>query len=310
MGKLDELRRLAVGNVDESMGGSPPPMHGVSAAGPRPVPARLQGLTRQNDVAQIPLDKIDRDPNQPREEFDKEALRCLAESFKARGQLQPIRVRWDEGRGVYVILCGERRWRAARMAGLPTMSCIIVDRPLDPGELLAIQLVENCLREDLKPIEQAKAFKSLMETNSWSGNQLARELAIPQPSVVRALRLLELPGTVQDQVEQGALPPATAYEIGKLADPDEQCEVAARAVAEGISRADVITEVHRRQNRSTTGAAKVTRPRPAKVEFKGPKGTVVVTAATPGDVVAILKWALKEAQAAARGVPGGGAEAA
>src|SRR5512135_1710622 len=132
MGKLDELRRLAVGNVNESMGGSPPPMHGVSAAGPRPVPARLQGLTRQNDVAQIPLDKIDRDPNQPREEFDEEALRCLAESLKARGQLQPIRVRWDDVLGVYVIVCGERRWRAARMAGLLTVSAVVMDGPIEP----------------------------------------------------------------------------------------------------------------------------------------------------------------------------------
>src|SRR5207249_789713 len=115
--------------------------------------------------------------------------------------------------------------------------------------------------------EQAKAFKSLMEANDWSGNQLARELSIPQPSVVRALRLLELPQAVQEQVEQGALPPATAYEIGKLADPDEQREVAARAVAEGMSRADVITEVRQRQDRPA-GAGAVPRTRPAKVEFK------------------------------------------
>ena len=86
----------------------------------------------------IPIEKIQSDPDQPREEFESEALDRLAESLKVRGQLQPIRVRWDEGRGVYVIIIGERRWRAAVQAGLPTMSCVVHDGSVDPGELLAL----------------------------------------------------------------------------------------------------------------------------------------------------------------------------
>ena len=107
--------------------------------------------------------------------------------MKARGQLQPIRVRWDEERDQYIIVCGEHRWRAAEMAGLPTMSCIIMEGVIEPSELLALQLIENMLREDLRPIEQARAFKTLMERNGWSTRQLADALAIVQPQVVRTL---------------------------------------------------------------------------------------------------------------------------
>lgn len=248
MGKLEELRRTALGNIDESMGGGRAggeAMHRDSPPGPKPVPTRLQGLIRSSNAAEIPVEIIGPDPSQPREEFDEESLGRLAESLKARGQLQPIRVRWDEGQGKYVIICGERRWKAAGIAGLPTLSCIIVDRPLEAAELLAIQLVENALREDLRPIEQARAYRSLMELNGWSGNQLAKELSIAQPCVVRALALLDLPPEVQDRVEQGTLSPATAYEVSKLPDSRAQTEVAARVVDENMTRAEAIEVVRR-----------------------------------------------------------------
>ena len=162
-------------------------------------------MAKSKNAIEVPLDKIVPDPDQPREEFEPESLERLAESLKTRGQLQPIRVRWDEAQGKYVLICGERRWRAARIAGIATMSCVVSEGPIDAGELLALQLVENCLREDLRPIEQAKAFKSLMDRNGWSGNQAAKALGIAQPTVVRALALLDLPEPVQDQVEQGTL---------------------------------------------------------------------------------------------------------
>jgi ParB family transcriptional regulator, chromosome partitioning protein len=109
--------------------------------------------------------------------------------------------------------------------------------------LLALQLIENCVREDLKPIEQARAFRALMGQNDWTVSQVARELAIDHSNVSRALALLELPPAVQEQVEQGALPPATAYEVSKLDDHEAQTEVAARVVAEGLSRAETINAV-------------------------------------------------------------------
>ena len=108
------------------------------------------------------------------------------------------------------------------MASLASMSCVIADAPATEGELLAIQLVENALREDLRPLEQAKAYRTLIERNGWSARQVARELAIDHTNVIRALALLDLPETVQARVEQGTLPPATAYEVSKIADPTEQ----------------------------------------------------------------------------------------
>jgi ParB family transcriptional regulator, chromosome partitioning protein len=195
-------------------------------------------------------------PDQPREEFEPESLERLADSLRTRGQLQPIRVRWDEAQNKYALICGERRWRAAKIAGMATMSCVVSEEPLGEGELLALQLVENCLREDLRPIEQARAFKALMDKNGWSGNQPAKTLGIAQPTVVRALALLQLPEPVQDQVEQGTLAPATAYEIGKVEDPESQQEIADRVVSEHLSRSETIAAVR--------SAAKRTPAKPGK----------------------------------------------
>jgi ParB family transcriptional regulator, chromosome partitioning protein len=241
MGKLDELLRNGAANIAESMGAGLE--RGDKSAQTSTAPARWQGVAKSKNAIEVPLDKIVSDPDQPREEFNPEALERLADSLKTRGQLQPIRVRWDEARGKYVLICGERRWRAARIAEMTTMTCVVSEGPLDAGELLALQLVENCLREDLQPIEQARAFKALMDKNGWSGNQTAKALGIAQPTVVRALALLELPGPVQDQVEQGALAPATAYEIGKAGDPETQQEIAARVVSEHLSRSETIEAV-------------------------------------------------------------------
>jgi ParB family chromosome partitioning protein len=268
MGKFEDMMRSVGGNVGESMGAGRPPSPARVAEG---TPARFRGVARSKDVAEIELDRIERDPDQPREEFDEDALARLADSLKGRGQLQPIRVRWDEGRGVYVILVGERRWRAARMAGLSTVSAVVVDRPMEPGELLAVQLVENCLREDLRPVEQARAFRALMDRNGWSTRQVADELSVNQTAVIRALALLELPDSVQDQVERGALTPTTAYEVAKLEDPAQQAQLAAAVVAEGLTRSEVSEFVQAVKARRPAPA---TRPGPATFDLGD--GTVVV----------------------------------
>lgn len=169
MGKLDELRRTATGNFDESMGRGQGAIPGVSAPGPRPVSSRLQGVARSANAASIPLDRIVPDPDQPREAFEPAVLERLAASLRETGQLQPIRVRWDEDGDRYVIICGERRWRAAGLAGHTTMQCVIVEGPVEPGELLTLRLIEDCVRGDLRPSEQARDFRALMDRNAWWG---------------------------------------------------------------------------------------------------------------------------------------------
>ena len=142
----------------------------------------------------IQVDRVAPDPNQPRKEFEPESLRQLADSLKERGQLQPIRVRWDAAMERWVIIAGERRWRAAVHAGLPTITAVEATKPLTDDEILEEQLIENCVREDLKPIEQARAYKALIDPRGISQRQLAEKLRIAQATVAKTLALLDAPG--------------------------------------------------------------------------------------------------------------------
>ena len=234
MGKLEEMRQAA--SLGGRPGAFPPGMDPSQAVGR---PARLDGVRGDRSAAWIAVDRIERDPDQPREEFDPEALDRLAQSLKTRGQLQPIRVRWEEGRGMYQILAGERRWRAAKVAGLAELQCVVHDDGLADDERLALQLVENALRDDLRPIEQARAYRRLIDARGWTMTELATELNLHQTTVSRALALLELPEPVQDQVEQGALAPSVAAEISKLPHSEDRSVVAAAAVAQKLTRTEV-----------------------------------------------------------------------
>jgi ParB family transcriptional regulator, chromosome partitioning protein len=303
MGKLEQLERQTAAHVDESLGvGRTAPPAAVSQAPRAAAPARWQGVQKTAGAVEIPLTMIAPDPDQPREEFEAEALDRLAASLQARGQLQPIRVRWDEGRGVYVVIVGERRWRAAQRAGLATLSAVVTEAPLEPADRLVLQLVENCLREDLQPIEQAKAFRALIAAHGWSVRRLAEELAITHSTVVRALALLELPEAVQVQVEQGTLAPRTAYEIGRLDNPAAQVAVAQAAVQDGLTRAEVTEVVQAVKARRPVPA-----PRPEPVVLDGGDGVTVIVKwrkACDVSLMQALRRALRQAQAMAQGEDG------
>lgn len=275
MSKLDELRRATGGNVAESMG------KGVA----RTVPAhdastlaggdRWAGVERLAGAQRIPVDRIARDPAQPREIFAEAELSELTDSIKARGVLQPIRVRWDEGQGMYVVIAGERRFRAARAAGLPAVPCVVQDAPMSDSEILLDQLAENIVRLDLEPIEQARAFKRLMDANEWSARRLAEALHIDHDKINRAVRLLELPAAIQEAVAGGDLAPTTAFELTKLADPGAQTAVAARAMAEGLNRTEVVEAVRREAGRPVgqgTGRGAKARPRKTSTSFRTAAG--------------------------------------
>jgi ParB family chromosome partitioning protein len=207
------------------------------------VPSRLDGCARLRSGAEIDVARILPDPDQPRAEFDPAAINRLAESLKTHGQLQPISVRWSEDMGQYLIVTGERRWRAALEAGRPTVSCVILDGDRTESQILEMQLIENCLREDLQPIEQARAFRTLMDRNGWSALRLSEALHMNCATVTRALALLELPAAVREKIEAGSLAPSVAYEISKVDDPEGQAKLADRVVAEGMNRSETIRAV-------------------------------------------------------------------
>lgn len=165
----------------------------------------IHASKRLTNALAIEIDMIEADP-QHREDFDAESLGRLAMSLKSEGQLQPVRVRFAGDRGKYVIIAGERRWRAARMAGLTSVDCVVVKERLSEADILRQQIIENAVREDLKPTEQAKAFADLMEKEGWNGKELAEQLNVSAPTVSRMLALLKLPDEVQQQVDKGKLP--------------------------------------------------------------------------------------------------------
>lgn len=153
-----------------------------------------------------------------REEFDQVELQRLGESLKRHGQQQPILVAPDPAdAGRFLIVAGERRWRAARLAGIEELECKVLPAfPEDPAELATLQLVENCLREDVEPISQAHAFMRLMEARGWTAAQLASELNLSDAHVSRTLVLLRLPEDLAGRVDRGELVPGIAREVARL----------------------------------------------------------------------------------------------
>jgi ParB family chromosome partitioning protein len=236
-------------NMAESMGvRSTRPAAAVPSALASP---RYKGVTRDKAAEIIPVDRIDRDPSQPREEFDPEALQRLADSFTEYGQFQPIRCRFIPETGRFMVLFGERRWRAAQLAGMTTIRAEVLEADPTPDERLAMQLEENLQREGLSALEFAKALQTYKSLTGISDRQLAGKLHLSQPTISRALALLELPHEIQAKVEAGELAPATAYEVSRLP-ADEQAEAAAQIIEGGLTRAEATQVVKRR----TTGKTK------------------------------------------------------
>jgi ParB family chromosome partitioning protein len=249
-----------------------------------------EGRRRLEAASLIRLDRIIPDPDQPRTEFDAEALHMLAASIKERGQLQPIRVRWSDGADRYVVVVGERRYRAAIMAGFDSIACVVAAGDATPEDILEDQLVENALREDLRPVEQARAYKTLLAARGLTHRQLAERLQIGHASIARALALLDLPMPIQADVESGAIAPNTAYELSKVTDPGEQAELA-REAAEGRLRRDEIKE-RNRTPRKGAGPARVRKS--SSRSFATQAGPRVTVEQRGGLEVAAVLAALRE----------------
>ena len=175
---------------------------------------------------------IDPKSGQPRKTFDQDSLAELADSIATHGVLQPILVR-ASGNGRYQIIAGERRWRAAKLAGLSEIPAVILDR--DDLAAAEIALVENLQREDLNPIEEALAFKSLSEEFGLTQEELSRRVGKSRSAVANATRLLELPDEAKAMVSSGALSAGHARTLLGLRDRNQIVPLAKRCVADGLS---------------------------------------------------------------------------
>jgi ParB family chromosome partitioning protein len=196
------------------------------------------------EILSLDFDLLMPDPTQPRKSFVKEEIERLAASITARGVLQPLRVLWDDARQSWLIVTGESRWRAARLAGLTHLPCIPVEGEPDEADLLADRIVENACRNDLQPMEEARALAKLKALKGCNSQTLAKELGISPAAITRAEALLSLPDDVQSLVDDGRIPESAAYEISRLPDTESQRELS-QTVAAGRMKRDQVAEAVR-----------------------------------------------------------------
>jgi ParB family chromosome partitioning protein len=180
--------------------------------------------------SEIPLDRIDRNPEQPRRVFDEEQLDHLADSIRVHGVLQPVVVRGVGDR--FELVVGERRWRAARQAGLDAIPAVIAE--IDAQDRLEVALVENVQRRDLNPIELGIAFRALADTGATQ-DDIGRRVGLDRSTIANHLRLLELPANYQEDVEAGRLSAGHAKALLQLTNPERRHQLRSRIIREGLS---------------------------------------------------------------------------
>jgi ParB family chromosome partitioning protein len=198
-----------------------PPVSQVTPPPSRPAPG------------EIAVDRIDPNPEQPRRRFDEDALAALSDSIRQHGVLQPVVVRRAGDR--YELLVGERRWRAARKAGLAAIPAVVADSP--DRDRLELALIENVQRRDLNPIELAHAFRTLMETGKTQ-DEIGRRVSLDRSTVANHVRLLELPRELQEDVEEQRLTAGHARALLQVANPERRRHLRDKIVREQLSVRD------------------------------------------------------------------------
>jgi ParB family chromosome partitioning protein len=186
-------------------------------------------------LLQLPVDRIEENPFQPRRDFSEVEIASLAESLKEHDMLQPVLVRQVNGR--YQLISGERRLRAARHAGWTTIPARV--RDADDRLVAELAIVENLQRKDLNPVEKALSFKRYLDEHRCTQDDLARRLKIDRSTIANLMRLLELPGSILDGLQRGTITAGHARALLPLGDEHEQVAFAARIEKQGLSVRDV-----------------------------------------------------------------------
>ena len=188
---------------------------------------------------------------QVRKDFNEEELDELAHSLRTVGQKTPILVYWSDEDNNYVIIAGERRYRAAQMAGLTELACQIHPHRPDEAELVELQFVENAIRSDLNPIEEAESYKRLQDLKGFSANQLAERIGKNQSTISRSLALLKLPSGIQEHVAKGRIPVSVAREIVKLETEAAQEKMAAEYLAGELTTTQAQAQTNKKQGKGS-----------------------------------------------------------
>jgi len=192
----------------------------------------LLGGATATELAELPVDAIHPNPRQPRRRFDSEAGAGLTDSVRAQGVVQPVLVR-PRAAGGYELIAGERRWRAARDAGVETVPAVV--READDRDTLLLGLVENVAREDLSPVEEARGYALLLDEFDLSLAEVAERVGRSKPTVSNRVRLLELPEDVLGLVERGLLTEGHARAILSVPGHGDRRALARKVVAQGLS---------------------------------------------------------------------------
>lgn len=187
--------------------------------------------TGSEPEATIEISKITRNPNQPRKNFDETALQELADSIKQNGVLQPILVRKIGGK--YQIVAGERRYQASKLAGLKEIPAVV--RDIDDKEVFQLALIENLQRSDLSPMEEAKGYRQLINSQGLTQEGLAKILSKSRSAIANTLRLMDLPTVVQEMIEQGLLTAGHARAILAVPTEEGRVELAQKVVKDNLT---------------------------------------------------------------------------
>ena len=187
---------------------------------------------QEGSLRQLPVQKVEPNPLQPRREFDQEALEALADSISEHGMLQPLTVR-ELPSGYFQIIAGERRWRAARLAGLSEVPALVIEA--DDRKTMELALIENLQREDLNPVEEALGYDSLMKDYGLTQEEAASRVGKSRPAVANALRLLNLEEELLELVRASKLSPGHARAVLSVKDPAKRREAAQKIMALDLS---------------------------------------------------------------------------
>ncbi len=213
------------------------------------------GLVPETGVTEIPVDRIRPNSLQPRAGFDREPLAELEASIREHGVLQPVLLRPSGDR--YELVAGERRWRAAVAAGLSSVPAVV--RQMDDRNALEVALVENLQREDLNPMERARAYRRLIDEFGLTQEQVARRVGRSQPTIANAVRLLSLPAEVQASLEAGRITEGHARALLAIPDPERLLLVWRKVEARGMSVRETEAEAARRLISREIGAKRKAR---------------------------------------------------